>query len=201
MAKKQSNTPRALKERRIYRALINAGVEPKTARKYRGNSEKFILEMTGVRIPKKVPKIKEYTKETLSKKRREIIKYQYAREKGLDIKTAQKLKKSSYKFIEERARYITPEKRPREVKYGKSDRDVRQDNWRNWAKEQEFPDFIEREAEKINLKEGFDVNASYGYTVAFYAYIENENIDDWHDRVTADKVTESAVYSYSALIK
>ena len=193
---KQSNTPRAIRERTRYHALLNAGVEPKLARKLRGRSNEYIKDFVGVTTPKKEPKLKSYAKETIQKKRREILKYQYAREKGLDIKTALTYKTRSYKFIEDKARYITPYNPPKEIKIQPSPRDNRQESWSGWSKNKDFPDEIKSVAERINLREGFDINASYGYTVVFYAYIEGEldDIDSWLKRIDMDRVTESAIY-------
>lgn len=203
MAKRQSNTPRAIRERTRYHALLNAGVEPKLARKLRGRSNEYIKSFVGVTIPKKEPKLKSYAKETIQKKRREILKYQYAREKGLDIKTSLTYKTRSYKFIEEKARYITPYTPAKEIKIQPSPRDSRQEKWSDWSKTKDFPDEIKRIAERINLKEGFDINASYGYTVVFYAYIEGEldDIDAWLKRIEADRITEQAVYRTTKITK
>lgn len=190
---------RAERERRRYRVVVNATGDVKLARQLRARSDQFIYENYGIKVTKTIPKIREVSKETRYKKQLQARKVRYAIERGVPVEQAIKLKKTSFNEIEKRARYYTPVNPPKSVRISKpeSTRKDRIEHWREWSKKENkegFPMFIKRQAERINLKMGFDVNAKYGYTVMFYSYIEKESISKWLKLIQADKVTEMAVY-------
>lgn len=190
---------RSEREKRRYRSVLNATGDVALARSMRGRSDTYIFENYGIKIPKKTPEIKTYTKETRYKKQLETRRYRYAVERGIRPQDALKLKKSSFQVIEEKARYYTPVDRPKKIKKLTDEemRDRRVKKWSLWSKKDNkdgFPDFIKSQAQEINLKHGFDINAKYGFTVMFYAYIENESKDKWLKLIKADRVTEMAIY-------
>lgn len=190
---------RAEREKRRYRSVLNATGDVAFARSMRGRSDTYIFENYGIKIPKKTPEIKTYTKETRYKKQLETRRYRYAVERGIRPQDAVKLKKSSFEVIEEKARYYTPVNRPIVIKKPSKDelRDRRIKRWGEWSKKENrenFPKFIKNMAMQINVKRGFDVNSKYGYTVVFYSYIEMEPTSKWLKLIKADRVTEMAIY-------
>ena len=190
---------RSEREERRYRSAVNSGIDSKLARQLRGRSDQYIYETYGVRVSKKIPKLKTLSKETRYKKQLEIRKYRYSVERGIKPDIAINLKKSNFKYIEERVRYYTPKEPPKTVKISKVEvsRKDRIKKWGNWSKKENresFPSVIKQQAQQINLKKGFDINAKYGFTVMFYAYIEKETTKKWLDLIKADRVTEMAIY-------
>lgn len=188
---------RAEREKRRYRSVLNATGDVQLARSMRGRSNSYIYQNYGVKIPKKTPEIKTYSKSTLYKKKLDTRHYRYAVERGIKPQDAIKLKKVSFEIIEEKARYYTPVDRPKRIKKLTTEemRDRRIKRWSNWSKkDNDFPQLIKNIAEGINVKHGFDVNAKYGYTVMFYAFIEGESKKKWEKLIKADKVTEMAIY-------
>lgn len=198
-------TNRAIREQRRYRSVVNATGDSKLARQLRGRSDSYILETYGIRVSKNIPKLKTYSKETKYKKQLEVRKYRYARERGIKPEyiynplTKTDLRKLSFSKIEEKARYYTPKEPPKSVKIEKVEvsRKQRIAKWGVWSKKENkssFPNVIKQQAQQINLKKGFEINAKYGYTVLFYAYIEKESTKKWLDLIKADRVTEQAIY-------
>ena len=194
-----SQTPRAIREKRRYRSVLNATGDVKLARELRGRSESYIYENYGIKVASKIPKIKTLSKETKYKKQLESRKYQYAIARGFKPDKALELRKTSFKTIEERARYLTPREPQKTVKPSKPQisRKDRIKKWSNWSKKDNrdsFPSVIKNQAQQINIKKGFEINAKYGFTVMFYAYIEQESTKKWLDLIKADRVTEMAIY-------
>jgi hypothetical protein len=187
------------RELRRYRSVVNATGDVKLARQMRGRSESYIFATYGIKVPKKAPRLKEYTKETRYRKQLEVRRYRYAIERGVKPQEALKLKKRSFKYIEEKARYYTPVEPPKTVKAKPVElsRDARIKKWSSWSKKankEGFPPYLKNKAQEINIKNGFDVNSKYGFTVMFYAYIENEPTSKWLKLIKADRVTEMAIY-------
>lgn len=177
-----------------YATVVNATGNVALARELRDRSNKYILDLLGLQVGKRAPRIKQYSKATYKRKALEIKKYQYARSKGLDIQLANQLKTTTYENIETYVKYETPTTTPKRIKTKKDLRDERIDNWKTWSSNESYPQFIKDMAEKINLEQGFKKSAHYGYGIAFYAYIENESAKDWADRIEADRFTQSIRY-------
>jgi len=162
------------KQKLRYAAVRNAYADVETARKARYWSDERIYNELGVVLPKRVPKLRTFKQVTIQRKQRELKRFQEAKNAGINIDLAIRLKSTSRNKVT-------------------SVRE-RLDQWRIWASNDTFPRMLVSEAMKINRSEGLDPHASYGYTTVFYAYVENESIDKWHGELKADKFTGQAVY-------
>lgn len=178
---------RSERERRRYIAVRNATLDPSLARKARGWSDDRILETLGVRVPKKIPKLKDLPKGNKLLQRqlvaqRKIAKYQYARTRGATIERAKTLKTASWERVREQTQ-VKPDTRKR---YTAEERENRMDKWSEWSRRNNFPPSIKKMVYQINREAGFDPNAKYGWAVMFYSYIENEAIDKWTEQLEPD---------------
>lgn len=171
----------AQKQRLRYAAIRNAYGDASLARKARHWSDERIYKELGVVLPKRVPKLRKFKPVTVKRKQRELERFQDAKKAGINIDLARRLKTTS------RNKVTTVRERL--------------DQWRIWASDDTFPRMLVSEAMKINREEGLDPHASYGYTVVFYAYVENENIGKWHEELKADKFTGQVIYKVNKRTK
>ena len=63
------------------------------------------------------------------------------------------------------------------------DADDRRMNWSRWSHKRpdgksNMPRSIEKMAQAINMKKGYDPYAAYGYMIVYYAYTEETSIDN-----------------------
>lgn len=72
----------------------------------------------------------------------------------------------------------------------------RREQWRKWAKAEKYPEHIENIAYAINSAENLDANDRYGFAVCYYAYVENESIEDIIDRIKVDR-WDGDIYQYT----
>ena len=136
-------------------------------------------------IKPKAVKIKQPSKSTIYKHQLELQKFQYAKMRSLGVKTSSQLKKSSYKDINLERTYRDTYKPSTKMTLDEQ-RVEKMNRWQFYAKQQYFPLGISRIARKLNKDKNFKRNASYGYGVMFYAYVESEPPALWADRLKAD---------------
>lgn len=172
-----------------YNTVRNATADPKVARQARDWSEKKILLELGIKLPKKTPALKELpenrTKATLG-----VRRYQYALDKGLKPEEALRVKHSSFRKIDSEARYLYPSKRPETIRTRADERKIRIEQWKQWARDKNYPPSIKKQAEDVNasLSPRGDKTDRYGWNIAFYSYIEQLNIDFVKENILPDRI-------------
>ena len=166
---------RAQREKRRYHWVLRATYDPKIARKARGWSDERIYRELGIRVGKKTPKQKvsmpDLPRDKVKKRRRRADrrqrKYQYAREKGIGVDQAMKMRDWSWNRI---YNYL---------KKGTGYQKDRLSQWKIWSSKKgaDFPQNIKDMAYEANRRWNVPAyqreNARYGWFVAFYSYIYN----------------------------
>jgi hypothetical protein len=185
------------------RTIKNLTGDTELARAYRSRSNERIFQELGIRIPDRVPRLKE------------------ARNRGTAAETVRTYVRSRptvreqpvvERFIEraareERAPKVKREKKPKSIsgeeidpkleQWSKTSIAGRKDLWRRWSnnKKQEMPKEIRRLAFKINREAGLtDQTAAYGFAVIYYAFVRGEPIELWKKRLVPDRDFDGEVY-------
>ena len=174
---------RALNEKRRYRAVRNATYDTKLAKQARGWSDDNIFERLGVRVPKTVPVKRPLPKiGTVERERRvraakrRLQKYSYAVGSGVSYEEAYRLRYRNWEYVETVSATTMDRER---VPVDKPTRKVdRKDRWTEWSqKHNDYPEWVKRLAARTNRQAGFDDNASYGWAMVYYSFIDNEPLD------------------------
>lgn len=76
----------------------------------------------------------------------------------------------------------------------------RKDAWSDWAREEKYPDWLKGWAEDINIYKGFDITASYGWAVLYYAFMRDEDPMLIMKDMKVDR-HDGDIYQYDKLIK
>ena len=71
------------------------------------------------------------------------------------------------------------------------DEEYRYRQWKQWSRKKPngkvaLPAALERLAQRINFMNGYDVYASYGYSVVFYAYVEGRDPRLMEEQIKAE---------------
>jgi len=170
---------RAEREKLVYRSLRNQGYSPQEARKYRSYTPDRIIIETGVKLPKKVPELKELTPAQIKRKQQERKRFEYAKSiGGFTVEQQIKARKQGMKSI--------------------ATKKTRTSQWGRWIKEDKLPRQYVNQAHALNLKNGFDKNASYGFQVVWYAYIEDVPVAEMEKSLKKDYFTQQILYMISS---
>jgi len=171
-------------------AIYNKTGDLTFANTLRDRSDKYILDNYGIKIPKKIVARKTYSSAAIERKRRALRKYQIAEEYNFTPAEAKNLMNRSFTDINT---YGNFKKLQTDTTHNTIT--LRKQAWSRFSsKNGELPQEVIDIAELVNKSKNFDDNASYGYAVAFYAFVENKYIDDVIKDVESDKFTESAIY-------
>ena len=109
---------KAERYKRNYRLIKNKFHDTKLAKKYQSYSDDQIYSQLGIKVAnKKTPELKTATKSQVSRSRRLLLKYQYARSQGLDPDEANKVTKYKDSKISSTAEYITTKNKKTNVVY------------------------------------------------------------------------------------
>ena len=180
---------RAEREELRYRVVRNAYADPAIARKARGWSDERIERELGLKVTKSIPKLQVYDGPTIERKRQEYERFQYALALGLETKKA------------------------RELRRRKTDRSARKEKWRDWCREEQkirdkrkdfrgyvrtsddggFPESFREQARSLNRSTGtkdhnvFDEDASYGWAVTYWAYVNGWSEEYTRSRIIPDE--------------
>ena len=173
-----------------YRSIKNATGDTQLAKRAQQWSPDRIKGELGIIVRKtELKPIK-----NVSRKKRELTSYQYAKEQGFTTEEAIKLKRYSKRFIErERAAIVSKPKQ--RTRFGLPIWDsiaLRKREWRKLVKKfaklkkegkSKYDHPVEIVASNINTstssRQGaLDINNRYGYAVVYYAYIHNRPLSD-----------------------
>lgn len=97
------------------------------------------------------------------------LKYRQARELGYSPDEARKMRNWGLDRIKE---YMVAKKPGLVVS-----RNDRAKNWQRWAKDNNYPLYLDRIARDFNKKEGFDETAQQVYIYAYKLYVDQEDLD------------------------
>lgn len=179
-----------------YALIRNAYGDDKLAQLYRDRGVKRIYADLGIDVSvKATPALKEIDHKKDAYYQRKLDKFQYATDIGHSVPDAKKLTSYSNKKIKSSLDMIKIIKRTI-----KSDtyhnRKVREDLWSTWSGQGKgnMPPEIERNARKFNKEQGFDPYDKYGYTFAFFLFVENDNEDAIRKLMEPDKFTGGVKY-------
>lgn len=201
---KKVNDPN-LKRKIRYRAIVKKTNDPKLARKYRDYSDARILKELSIKIPKSLPKIKPkiklrkvvYTRKSLvergiivPKKRVSVVSPVIEPEisrggRGEKLTEAQKKLRLIEKYNE-----IDYNSTDKFEARGHDTAKNRRDNWRNWSRDEFFPYSVEVLAHKVNEMKGLDIDANYGWYVAYEMYVNNQTLEYTLSYAVYDKFTD-----------
>jgi len=120
-------------------------------------------------------------------------KYNYAIQQGVDPDNAEILKFQTYKNIDLQLKYNLFFK----TKYKRlntTEKRKREDEWSCWSKEDNYPPLMVHEARKLNLHLNLDINASYGFGIIYYSFIQNKSPEAIMKQYPLDRPTEMLEY-------
>ena len=179
-----------------YALIRNAYGDDKLAQKYRDIGAKRIYEELGVDVSvKATPDLKVIDHKKDAYFQRKLNKFQYATDIGHTIPEAKRLTSYSNKKIKSSLDMVRIIKRTIK-KDNYENRITRMDLWSTWSGQGKgnMPPEIERNARKFNREQEFDDYAKYGYTFAFYLFVENQDEDVIRHLMNPDKLTEGVKY-------
>ena len=198
MAENRKNASQKRNELRIKKQTLvyNATGNKELARQSRDWSEKRILDNTGVTLTKSVPVRKQFTEKQLKRKERDFNKFKYGLEIGLEPVEAVKVKQYNRKRISNTKLYYDRINKPLANK--KLERQRRYDLWKEWSKKDTMPPVLVKKARNINRNTvvdnaQLDDIAHYGFAVMFYAFIDNDSVENVKEWVKADPFDTSII--------
>jgi hypothetical protein len=185
----QQKWARAEKEKYVYNALVKKGVPTKEAQKARSLGASTIKERYGVELKKLETKKVDYTLRVDSRGKGLYIKKDYVKPIR---KTTKKLDVIDKAFKEQ------------QKALPKRDRDIarRQKLWRVYSEQYDdkMPIKHRQIAQKANLEKGFDINETYGFAIAYYAFLYQISPEEVKKNTDVGKfVPESYVVAESRL--
>lgn len=179
-----------------YRAIRNATYDPAEARRAREWSVDRIEQYYGIRVPKRLPKLRPIPRSESHYRRLRaaallrLRKYHYLRAYGIPSRIARKLKNLSWQDIYS---YIEDQEYDEEPKWEVPDEPEQRarKKWNKWSQaaaegRDEFPDWVKDMAAWINGEEGLDENARYGYAVVWSAYVLGVDVETARQTLAPD---------------
>lgn len=180
---------RAEIKKRNYALIRNTYMRPDLAKSAQGWSDKRLYDELGIKVTKSTPKLKKVKASSKNYYNRKLEKFLYARGQGLDPIDAKKLTPYSNKKIASTSRY----KEIKSKKFTAGNKQKRIDMWAKWSENdnRDMPPEIKKFAIEINRetkirKRTLDDTDSYGYVVAYYIFVENQNEDIVKETVRPD---------------
>ena len=180
---------RAEIKKRNYALIRNTYMRPDLAKSAQGWSDKRLYDELGIKVTKRTPKLKPVKASSKNYYNRKLEKFLYARGQGLDPFDAKKLTPYSNKKIASTSRY----KEIKTKKFTASNKEKRIDMWAKWSENdnRDMPPEIKKFAIEINRntkirKRTLDDTDSYGYVVAYYIFVENQNEEIVKETVKPD---------------
>ena len=176
------------------RAIYNATLDPKLVKQLSKFSNDQLLINYGIRVPKRLPKIKTFASSLQKSLRRQkyleqLEKYQYAKQKGFTPEEARRIKRKKRVEID---KLMEGQKLLREAVGGMTTKEQRMRQWATWTnkdnKGYQFPKEYEFIAKEINKQKGLKRNHGLGYAAVYFAFINNSNIETEMGRLTVDKL-------------
>lgn len=169
---------RAEIKKRNYALIRNTYMRSDIAKSAQGWSDKRLYEELGIKVTKRTPKLKPVKVSSKNYYNRKLEKFLYARGQGLDPIEAKKLTPYSNKKIASTSRY----QELKSKKFTTTNKVKRIDMWAKWSENdnKNMPPEIKKFAIDINRntkirKRTLDDTDSYGYVVAYYIFVENQN--------------------------
>lgn len=187
---------RAERYKRNYGLVRNKYFDSKLAKKYQSYSDEKLYTELGIKVGDKTPQLKTFTDTKRTSGKRNLAKYRYARDLGMDVESAKKVLKyrkekidSTYEYLDSKSHKLTNKNKIR-----------RMDAWGHWSSGPGYmPPEVEHLAQQINRDtvvggKPLESTAKYGYIVAFYMYVENKSFDEIKDLVEPDPHDSYRVY-------
>ena len=190
---------RAERLKRNYAILRNITGDSKLSAKARFWSEERIYKELNIYLPDYVRKGKKVVLKPISKVYRNRLlksaenKYDYAIKRGVNSEQAEILKYQTYKVIDLQIRYNMFFK-PKYKRLTKNEKKDRIDEWYSWSKEDLYPPLLVHQAREINLTNGLDINASYGFGIMYYNFTTNKSPEALIEQFKPDKETGRIIY-------
>lgn len=174
--------------KRNYRKVKNAYQDTKLAKRAQTWSDERLYNELGIKATGKTPQLKTVKSSDKARFKRKLENFRYARDIGLDVKTAKSVTKYKKTKIVNTYAYLST----REKKDTNKNKIMRMDLWADWSGIRgDMPPLIESQARKINREtivggKKLDDYAKYGYIVAFYMFVENKTQAEIDDLVKPD---------------
>jgi len=181
-----------------YAILRNITGDTKVSQQARYWSEEKIYKELNIYIPDHIGKAKAKLKPITKQYRSRLLKsaenkYNYAIKNGVTPENAEIIKFQPYKVIDLQIRYQLYFK-PKHRRFTRDEKKARDDEWREWSKEDLYPPILVHNARNINLKKGLDINDSYGFGIMYYAFTTNKSPESLMDQFKPDLATGMIVY-------
>ena len=99
--------------------------------------------------------------------------------------------------------YLNKEKKIEKYRFAvKQTPSQRKDTWSRFSEKdaKDMPKELNTLSEQINIKNGFDPNASYGYAVVFYSFIQDKSIDQIEELMVKDRF-DGDIYRFNTRVK
>ena len=111
--------------------------------------------------------------------------------KHIDKELLDTLKYRTYKEIKNEIAFRKKFTRPKMHKLNSKEKQTRMDAWSEWSKDtmDEFPYSIKRLAMSINLANGLDINAHYGFGMVYYGFTNNKSPESFEGKYDFDPHT------------
>jgi hypothetical protein len=150
-----------------YALILSKTNDPKLA--YAGRDWSWSrIESLSVKIPKSVkltPRQKKLQSTRIKKEKLAIaLGFTEQESKTLASKSVVNIRQKALKDL------------PTQKKVYHGTKDQRKANWNRWAVDKKYPPVFRMEAERINIMFGFDPNASYGWAMVYYSYLEQTDV-------------------------
>lgn len=189
--------------RNLYYAIVrNYTADTKLARRVRDWSADRIFTELGINVREQHVKDEHKTLtsfNTLSKreKQKQVIsnKVIYLQKKHItDESLLNQLKYKTYREIKIELAYQKRYNIGKKASLHPSEKKARIDQWGEWSKRDKsnrdtYPFSIKKRAMQINLENGLDIFAPYGFAIVFYSFTSNKREDYYMKKYTFDPHT------------
>ena len=184
-----------------YNTVYNATGNVKLAQQARDWSDSRIVSNYGVTVGNKIPPIKKLSDKQIKERQRYLSTYQYAVSLGFESEEARILKYGSKRSIRLEQQYKSPRKLSWSVAKSLPEKNRRINLWREWSSDKNYPPSVIQMTRRLNIQNNFNHKASYGFAVAFYAFIEQSSIEEVSSFMTVDRFANGEIYQYAQLKK
>lgn len=180
------------------RAIYNATLDPKLVKQLSKLSNDQLLINYGIRVPKRLPKVKTFASSLQKSLRRQkyldqLEKYQYAKQKGFTPEEARRIKRRKRVEID---KLMEGQRLLREAIGGMTSKEQRMRQWATWTNKEgkgyQFPKEYEFLAKEINRRTIFEgkrlkKNHGLGYAAVYFAFINNSDINTEWAKLSVDR--------------